>query len=51
MYKIGEYSLEFCGGPHVDNTAELGADGKKFNSQREEAVAQGVRRIKAMLMP
>lgn len=39
------YSIEFCGGPHVSNTAELG----HFRIQKEEAVAQGIRRIKAVL--
>jgi alanyl-tRNA synthetase len=39
------YSIEFCGGPHVSNTAELG----HFRILKEEAVAQGVRRIKAVL--
>jgi alanyl-tRNA synthetase len=45
------YSKEFCGGPHVKNTSELaGPEGNwKFKIQKEEAVAQGVRRIKAML--
>ncbi len=45
------YSKEFCGGPHVQNTKELaGPEGKwKFKIQKEEAVAQGVRRIKAVL--
>lgn len=38
-------SKEFCGGPHVSNTAELG----KFKILKEEAVAQGIRRIKAVL--
>ena len=38
-------SKEFCGGPHVLNTGELG----HFKIQKEEAVAQGVRRIKAIL--
>ena len=38
-------SKEFCGGPHVKNTAELGA----FKIQKEEASSQGVRRIKAVL--
>ena len=53
------YSKEFCGGPHVKNTSELagpeglpaGQAGKlKFKIQKEEAVAAGVRRIKAVLM-
>lgn len=39
-------SKEFCGGPHVKNTSELGY----FKIQKEEAVAQGIRRIKAMLV-
>ena len=38
-------SKEFCGGPHVSNTKELG----KFKIQKEEASSQGVRRIKAIL--
>lgn len=43
------FSLEFCGGPHVSNTKEIHADGRKFRIQKEEAVASGVRRIKAVL--
>jgi alanyl-tRNA synthetase len=39
-------SKEFCGGPHVSNTSELGI----FKIQKEEAVSAGVRRIKACLM-
>ncbi|MDE2399894.1 MAG: alanine--tRNA ligase [Patescibacteria group bacterium] len=39
-------SKEFCGGPHVTNTNLLG----KFKIQKEEAVARGIRRIKAILM-
>ncbi|MFZ1019848.1 MAG: alanine--tRNA ligase [Minisyncoccia bacterium] len=39
-------SMEFCGGPHVKNTAELGC----FKIQKEEAVAAGIRRIKAVLL-
>ena len=38
-------SKELCGGPHVTNTGELG----QFKIQKEEAVAQGIRRIKAVL--
>ncbi|MBI4193107.1 MAG: alanine--tRNA ligase, partial [Candidatus Colwellbacteria bacterium] len=38
-------SKEFCGGPHVARTGELGA----FKVRKEEAVSQGVRRIKATL--
>src|SRR3989344_6108641 len=39
------FSKEFCGGPHVSNTSELG----KFKIMKEEAVSAGVRRIKATL--
>jgi alanyl-tRNA synthetase len=50
VYYIGQdlsqsYSKEFCGGPHVKNTSELGT----FKIQKEEAVSAGVRRIKAVL--
>jgi alanyl-tRNA synthetase len=38
-------SKEFCGGPHVSHTGELG----HFKIQKEEASSQGVRRIKAVL--
>ena len=38
-------SKEFCGGPHVKNTSELG----KFKIKKEEASSAGVRRIKAVL--
>ena len=38
-------SKEFCGGPHVQNTKELG----QFKILKEEAVSAGVRRIKAVL--
>jgi alanyl-tRNA synthetase len=39
------FSKEFCGGPHVSNTSELG----HFKIQKEEAVSAGIRRIKAIL--
>jgi alanyl-tRNA synthetase len=38
-------SKEFCGGPHVSHTRELGT----FKILKEEAVSAGVRRIKAVL--
>ncbi len=38
-------SKEFCGGPHVSRTSELG----HFTLQKEEASSAGVRRIKAVL--
>lgn len=43
------YSIEFCGGPHVHNTSELGTDSKRFKILKEEASSAGIRRIKAVL--
>ncbi len=52
VYSVGTidqaFSIEFCGGPHVTHTAELSESGV-FKIQKEEAVAQSVRRIKAVL--
>lgn len=45
VYFIGDYSKEFCGGPHVENTKELG----KFRIIKEESSAAGIRRIKAIV--
>ena len=39
------FSMEFCGGPHVEHTGALGY----FKIDKEEAVSAGVRRIKAIL--
>lgn len=43
------FSIEFCGGPHVTNTSEI-EEGGIFKIQKEEAVAAGIRRIKAVLV-
>lgn len=45
VYKIGDVSIEMCGGPHVKNTSEL----NKFKIVKEESSSAGVRRIKAIL--
>ncbi len=49
IYYIGEkeapLSLEICNGPHVSNTSELGV----FKITKQESVAAGVKRIKAIL--
>ena len=45
VYSIGNVSKELCGGPHVNNTNELG----HFKIVKEEASSAGVRRIKAIL--
>ena len=43
------FSVEICGGPHVENTRELAEGGKKFKIQKEQSSSAGVRRIKAVL--
>ena len=43
------FSVEICGGPHVDNTKELAEGGKKFKIVKEQSSSAGVRRIKAIL--
>ncbi|MEK7568182.1 MAG: alanine--tRNA ligase-related protein [Patescibacteria group bacterium] len=42
----GIVSKEFCGGPHVENTREIG----EFKILKEEAVAAGIRRIRAKIV-
>ncbi len=42
----GLFSKEFCGGPHVSKTAEIG----KFKIIKEEAVGAGVRRIRGVVV-
>ncbi|MNP27840.1 Alanine--tRNA ligase [compost metagenome] len=46
VYTIGDFSKEICGGPHVENTSKL----NKFKIVKEEAVSNGVRRIKAIFV-
>lgn len=50
VYKIDQVSLEFCGGPHVKNTSEIGEGGKKFVIFSQENIGGGLRRIKAKLI-
>lgn len=45
VYKVEDFSLEICGGPHVKNTGEL----KNFRIIKEEACSAGIRRIKAVV--
>jgi alanyl-tRNA synthetase len=46
VYKVGDFSTEICGGPHVSNTNELGV----FKIKKQKGIASGVRRIRAVLM-
>ena len=45
VYKIGDFSTEVCGGPHVERTGVLG----KFVIKKEQSSSSGVRRIRAVL--
>jgi len=45
VYRVGDFSMEVCGGPHVERTGELGI----FHIQKEESSSAGVRRIRAVL--
>ncbi len=45
VYTIGNVSKEICGGPHAQNTKDLGY----FKITKEESSSAGVRRIKAIL--
>jgi alanyl-tRNA synthetase len=53
VYSVGPlehaFSIEFCGGPHVEHTGQLAEGNERFKILKEEAVAQGIRRIKAVL--
>ena len=39
------YSIEFCGGPHVEHTLQVGS----FKIQKQESVGAGIRRIKFLV--
>ncbi len=44
VVNMGNYSIELCGGTHLDNTAKIGP----FRIESEGSVASGVRRIEAV---
>lgn len=45
VYFIGSISAEFCAGPHVEKTSEIGG----FKILKEEALGTGIRRIRATI--
>ncbi|OGF89202.1 hypothetical protein A3I94_00635 [Candidatus Giovannonibacteria bacterium RIFCSPLOWO2_02_FULL_43_54] len=55
VYSVGDFnadppeifSREFCGGPHVKNTVDIG----HFKILKQESVGAGLRRIRAMVEP
>ncbi|MBN1519645.1 MAG: alanine--tRNA ligase [Spirochaetales bacterium] len=45
VYSVGDFSMEVCGGPHVERTGSMG----RFVIQKEQSSSAGVRRIRAVL--
>jgi alanyl-tRNA synthetase len=45
VYKMGDWSFETCGGPHVEHLGQL----SHFKITKEQSIGAGLRRIKAIL--
>ncbi|MBU1683216.1 alanine--tRNA ligase, partial [Patescibacteria group bacterium] len=46
VYTMGDWSMEICGGPHVEHLGQLG----QFKIKKEQSSSAGIRRIKAVLI-
>jgi alanyl-tRNA synthetase len=47
VYRVADFSMELCGGPHAKRTGELG----RFSIIKQEKIGAGILRIKATLTP
>ena len=45
VYSMGDFSKEFCGGPHADSTGQLNS----FKIEKEKSASAGIRRIYATI--